>query len=402
MSLPTNLSKPNTLIAGTDALAADINGNLDYIITAQNASNTQTNTNTDEIVTARNGAASLDDRLDAADTDRNLKAYANNASLTGIPTAPTAAVDTNTTQLATTAFAKKEADDAQAFAIQRANHTGTQPQSTIDNLITDIAAVQSYSTQRANHTGTQPQSTIDNLVSDLASKIGANNAALTGVPTAPTAATGTNTTQIATTEFVRTAAFNSALPAQTGNSGKFVTTDGSNASWAAIPKVEVILYANRATLRSMTPDNGSQIIVEDLGLFVFFAGSTEPDDDETCFATATGCWLVEALSWDAIYTYLIPEFDACLHRIKTSFNMTLITLASITSYDFVFAVNGAAVGDPVIVAIGGSFGTSAADKGRLSYCAYVSAENTVTVSIRNASAAAASMTPSTWNVTVIK
>lgn len=30
-------------------------------------------------------------------------------------------------------------------------------------------------------------------------------------------------------------AFATALPNQTGNSGKFVTTDGTNASWAAIP-----------------------------------------------------------------------------------------------------------------------------------------------------------------------
>lgn len=49
-------------------------------------------------------------------------------------TAVTQAVDTNTTALATTAFAKKEADDAQAFAIQRANHTGTQGVATITGL----------------------------------------------------------------------------------------------------------------------------------------------------------------------------------------------------------------------------------------------------------------------------
>lgn len=56
----------------------------------------------------------------------------------------------------------------------------------------------------------------------------------TGVPTAPTAVTGTSTTQIATTAFVTAAAFNSALPGQAGNAGKFVTTDGSNASWADV------------------------------------------------------------------------------------------------------------------------------------------------------------------------
>ena len=61
------------------------------------------------------------------------------------------------------------------------------------------------------------------------------NPAFTGVPTAPTAAAGTNTTQIATTAFVVGTAFSAALPGQTGNAGKFVTTDGSVASWSYVP-----------------------------------------------------------------------------------------------------------------------------------------------------------------------
>lgn len=61
-----------------------------------------------------------------------------------------------------------------------------------------------------------------------------NSPALTGTPTAPTATTGTSTTQLATTAFVTAAAFVAALPGQTGNAGKFVTTDGTNASWQEI------------------------------------------------------------------------------------------------------------------------------------------------------------------------
>lgn len=57
--------------------------------------------------------------------------------------------------------------------------------------------------------------------------------AFTGTPTAPTATAGTSTSQVATTAFVSAASFSSALPAQAGNSGKFVTTDGNNASWAS-------------------------------------------------------------------------------------------------------------------------------------------------------------------------
>lgn len=53
---------------------------------------------------------------------------------------------------------------------------------------------------------------------------------------AVTQLTGDSTTKVATTAFVMTAAFNSALPAQAGNAGKFVTTDGTNASWEYVPQ----------------------------------------------------------------------------------------------------------------------------------------------------------------------
>ena len=57
----------------------------------------------------------------------------------------------------------------------------------------------------------------------------------TGIPTAPTAATGTGDMQLATTAFVQQAAFNSALPSQVGQEGKFVQTNGVNASWQYTP-----------------------------------------------------------------------------------------------------------------------------------------------------------------------
>jgi hypothetical protein len=58
---------------------------------------------------------------------------------------------------------------------------------------------------------------------------------LTGIPTAPTATPGTSSTQLATTAFVAAAAFSAALPGQAGNSGKFITTNGTTASWAYVP-----------------------------------------------------------------------------------------------------------------------------------------------------------------------
>jgi hypothetical protein len=90
-------------------------------------------------------------------TTASLSSYAPLASpaLTGTPTAPTAAVDTNTTQVATTAYVVGQ--------------------------------------------GYLKSATASSTYAPLASP------ALTGTPTAPTATAGTNTTQIATTAFVTAA-----------------------------------------------------------------------------------------------------------------------------------------------------------------------------------------------------
>ena len=71
----------------------------------------------------------INDEFDAIQTAVNSKVNANNAALTGIPTAPTAASDTDTTQLATTAFVKSltgtlGAQDADAVAITGGTITG--------------------------------------------------------------------------------------------------------------------------------------------------------------------------------------------------------------------------------------------------------------------------------------
>ena len=71
--------------------------------------------------------------------------------------------------------------------------------------------------------------------------ITADSPTLTGTPTAPTQSFGDNTTKIATTEFVQTAIDNiDALPAQSGNDGKYLKTNGTSASWEnlIIPEVD--------------------------------------------------------------------------------------------------------------------------------------------------------------------
>ena len=84
---------------------------------------------------------------------------------------------------------------------------------------------------------------------------------LTGIPTAPTATVGTNTTQIATTAFVTATSFVAALPGQAGNADKFVTTDGTNASWSYVPLTTgvsgVLPVANGGTNGTAAPTAGA-------------------------------------------------------------------------------------------------------------------------------------------------
>lgn len=76
-----------------------------------------------------------------------------------------------------------------------------------------------------------------NIQTQLDGKAALNSPTFTGTPAAPTAATGTATTQLATTAFVANTAFSSTLPAQTGNNGKYLKTDGVNASWQSAPSI---------------------------------------------------------------------------------------------------------------------------------------------------------------------
>lgn len=66
------------------------------------------------------------------------------------------------------------------------------------------------------------------------------NSTIDGSNTGVTQALGTSTTQFATTEFVNNQAFSTVLPNQAGNGGKFLKTDGTNATWSYVtPNVQI-------------------------------------------------------------------------------------------------------------------------------------------------------------------
>lgn len=124
-------------------------------------------------------------------------------------------------------------------------------QSKLAGIATGATANSSDTTllDRANHTGSQAQSTVTNLVTDLAAKAPLASPTLTGIPAAPTAAPGTNTTQIATTAFVEAkgAAIEGTAIKSTGEVGgtKFLREDGDGTcSWQTIAGGGDALVAN--------------------------------------------------------------------------------------------------------------------------------------------------------------
>ena len=221
------------------------------------------------------------------------------------------------------------------------------------------------------------------------------------------------------------------FPPMAGQAGKFLTTDGETRTWGTptVPPVtglqrgtaqprqllgisaagavvglaplELLDYADRAQLRTLT--SGSAI-VRGLGLFTWEAGSTEPDDDETCFAAAGGAWVLTAAGPDAVRALWLAEISAlqsALTRhlgkfLRAGFAMSATSLAANAEVTFTVALEGASSGDSVVVT------PVAALASAVSCIGVVTAAGTVTVSVRNASASTATLTPGTWQVLVIK
>jgi hypothetical protein len=191
-----------------------------------------------------------------------------------------------------------------------------------------------------------------------------------------------------------------------------VTAESLNALSTA-----VIAYASRATLRSLSPNAGAQAVVDGLGLFVWESASTEPDDDESAFATASGVWLLQAAHWDLVDAWQAPEWQAVADddedeplrfasKVLTgSATCAITSVGTLASTSFTGTVTGAAVGDRVVATPPAQLGSTAADTAKLGYHAWVSAANTVTIMLTNASAASATTNAAiqtAWPVTVIK
>jgi len=133
-------------------------------------------------------------------------------ALTGTPTAPTAAPGTNTAQIAVTAFVQ-----AAIAALVNSAPAGLD---TLGELATALGSDPNFAAT---------------IAGALALKAALASPVFTGIPLAPTAAPGTNTTQISTTAFVQAAIANlvASSPAALDTLNELAAALGNDANFAA-------------------------------------------------------------------------------------------------------------------------------------------------------------------------
>jgi hypothetical protein len=162
------------------------------------------------------GAVSATDSILSAfqkiDGNVALKAPLASPALTGVPTAPTASPGTNTTQLATTAYADAIAALKANLASPTFTGTPAAPTAAVDTNTTQIATTAMVLAQAASATPLMDGSAAvgtstrfargDHVHPTDTSRAPLASPTFTGTPAAPTAAVDTNTTQIATTAMV--------------------------------------------------------------------------------------------------------------------------------------------------------------------------------------------------------
>ena len=221
---------------------------------------------------------------------------------------------------------------------------------------------------RATHTGSQAIATVSGLQSALDAK-------------QPLLVSGTNVKTI---------------------NGQALLGDGDLAVGTQVYRLG---YDSRASLRTLGYPGLEWALVDGLGLFAFEAGSTEPDDDETCFATPEGAWLLQCPAFDLVDAWMhvasAPLRDAVATLqtkaapLRGSTTSSIATVAAGARVSFDVSIPGAVRSSSAMVSAPADLAAA------LLVQASVSALDTVTVYLSNPSAAAASVSTGEFQVTVI-
>jgi hypothetical protein len=263
----------------------------------------------------------------------DLKAPLASPAFTGIPTVPTAAVDTNTTQAASTAFVVGQA-------------SATNP---LVNGTVSIGTSLRYSRQDHVHP-------IDTSRAPLASP------GLTGVPTAPTASPGTSTTQLATTAFVTTAdnlKANLASPPLTGTPTAptaAVLTNTTQLATTAFVQNEV---ANKRAWTSytptITPTSGTFTTISATGKYLLEFGVCHLQVAITVTAIGTGTKPIFTLPFAALTGSQFMPLPASEQATNGKSGVAVITAGLLTAATRDYANGDLATANGSTIFINGSY-----------------------------------------------
>ena len=147
-------------------------------------------------------------RKSQVDTLLGAKAPLASPALSGSPTAPTPVAGTNSTQIATTAFVNTAIAGFGAGDMAKSTYDTNNDGKVDAAEIADAApwaGITGKPTSFTPASHSHPISQVTGLQTALDAKAPLASPVLSGTPTAPTAAAGTNTTQLATTAFVAAA-----------------------------------------------------------------------------------------------------------------------------------------------------------------------------------------------------
>jgi hypothetical protein len=246
--LPTAASDTLGGIKVGTNLSIDSNGVLSATDTVTTAT-TSGDGNAVTSITASNGALTVTKGSTfSLSTHNHDNVYAPLASpaFTGTPTAPTATAGTNSTQVATTAYV----DSAVSSLVNSAPTT----LDTLNELAAALGNDPNFATTVSTSIGEKLDADSANYVKSLS--ISGTTVTVTKGDDTTSTLTTQDTTYSAGDGITLTGTTFSAddqLPSQTGNAGKFLTTDGTNASWSDIlneTKISSVHYptANATTI----------------------------------------------------------------------------------------------------------------------------------------------------------
>jgi hypothetical protein len=256
--------------------------------TATSGTNT-TQIATTEFVTTAVAAVDLTAYTTTSDltTLLNAKAPLSNPTFTGTPGAPTASASTNNTQIATTAYVTTAIVNINTFlALAGGTMTGNLDMGSNDitttgkikfaNVYTNESDLPSATTYHgmfahvhatgaayyahagnwiklANNSQLASYTTTSDLTTLLSGKAATASPTLTGTPVAPTAVAGTNTTQLATTEFVTTAV-SGATPNLSSYAGNIIPSADDTYDLGSSSKKWKDLYISGGTIKIGTKE----------------------------------------------------------------------------------------------------------------------------------------------------